>query len=57
MTPLTRSGPLTLFLFVRGFSITDLLNVGSVHPPQTQGKVQSAVSLALSGIYLLRLRP
>jgi hypothetical protein len=30
------------------------LNVGSVQPPQTQGKVQSAVRLALSGIYLLQ---
>jgi hypothetical protein len=30
------------------------LNVGSVHPPQTQGKVQSAVRLALSGMYLLQ---
>src|ERR1700709_2905061 len=30
------------------------LNVGSAHPPHTQGKVQSAVSLALSGIYLLQ---
>jgi hypothetical protein len=30
------------------------LNVGSAHPPQTQGKVQSAVSLALSGICLLQ---
>jgi pimeloyl-ACP methyl ester carboxylesterase len=30
------------------------LNVGSVHPPQTQGKVQSAVRLALSGRYLLQ---
>src|SRR5262249_36816686 len=29
------------------------LNVGSMHPPQTQGKVQSAVRLALSGMYLL----
>ena len=29
------------------------LNVGSMHPPQTQGKVQSAVRLALSGRYLL----
>lgn len=29
------------------------LNVGSVHPPQTQGNVQSAVRLALSGRYLL----
>src|ERR1700716_1367080 len=27
------------------------LNVGSAHPPHTQGKIQSAVSLALSGIY------
>ena len=26
------------------------LNVGSAHPPQTQGKLQSAVSLALSGM-------
>jgi len=30
------------------------LYVGSAHPPHTQGKVQSAVSLALSGIYLLQ---
>ena len=30
------------------------LNVGSAHPPQTQGKVQSAVSLALSGMYRLQ---
>ena len=30
------------------------LNVGSMHPPQTQGKVQSAVRLALSGMYLLQ---
>jgi len=30
------------------------LNVGSTHPPQTQGKVQSAVSLALSGMNLLQ---
>jgi hypothetical protein len=30
------------------------LNVGSVQPPQTQGKVQSAVRLALSGRYLLQ---
>ena len=30
------------------------LNVGSAHPPQTQGKVQSAVSFALSGIYRLQ---
>src|ERR1700755_1834901 len=30
------------------------LNTGSMHPPQTQGKVQSAVRLALSGIYLLQ---
>ena len=29
-------------------------NVGSIHPPQTQGNVQSAVSLALSGRYLLQ---
>ena len=29
------------------------LYVGSMHPPQTQGKVQSAVRLALSGMYLL----
>src|SRR5882762_12033934 len=29
------------------------LNVGSMHPPQTQGKVQSAVRLELSGMYLL----
>ena len=30
------------------------LNVGSMHPPQTQGKVQSAVRFAVSGIYLLQ---
>ena len=30
------------------------LNVGSTHPPHTQGKVQSAVRLALSGRYLLQ---
>jgi hypothetical protein len=30
------------------------LNVGSAHPPHTQGKVQSAASPALSGIYLLQ---
>jgi hypothetical protein len=30
------------------------LNVGSMHPPQTQGKVQSAVRLALSGMYQLQ---
>ena len=30
------------------------LNVGSMHPPQTQGNVQSAVRLALSGMYLLQ---
>jgi hypothetical protein len=30
------------------------LNVGSMHPPQTQGKVQSAVRLPLSGTYLLQ---
>lgn len=30
------------------------LNVGSTHPPQTQGNVQSAVRLALSGMYLLQ---
>jgi len=30
------------------------LNVGSMHPPQTHGKVQSAVRLALSGMYLLQ---
>jgi hypothetical protein len=30
------------------------LNVGSVQPPQTQGKVQSAVRLVLSGRYLLQ---
>ena len=30
------------------------LNVGSMHPPQTQGKVQSAVRFALSGMYLLQ---
>ena len=30
------------------------LYVGSIHPPQTQGKVQSAVRLALSGMYLLQ---
>ena len=30
------------------------LNVGSAHPPQTQGKVQSAVSFALSGMYRLQ---
>ena len=30
------------------------LNVGSMHPPQTQGKVQSAVRLALSGMNLLQ---
>jgi hypothetical protein len=30
------------------------LNVGSMHPPQTHGKVQSAVRLALSGRYLLQ---
>src|SRR5450755_491167 len=30
------------------------LYVGSVHPPQTQGNVQSAVRLALSGRYLLQ---
>ena len=29
-------------------------NVGSVQPPQTQGKVQSAVRFALSGRYLLQ---
>ena len=30
------------------------LNVGSMHPPQTQGKVQSAVRFTLSGMYLLQ---
>ena len=30
------------------------LNVGSAHPPHTQGKVQSAVSFALSGTYRLQ---
>src|SRR5215468_8503502 len=35
----------------------DSLNVGSVQPPQTQGKVQSAVRLALSGMYLLQASP
>ena len=30
------------------------LYVGSVHPPQTQGNVQSAILLALSGRYLLQ---
>ena len=30
------------------------LKVGSVQPPHTQGKVQSAVRLALSGMYLLQ---
>ena len=30
------------------------LKVGSMHPPQTQGKVQSAVRWALSGMYLLQ---
>jgi hypothetical protein len=30
------------------------LNVGSVQPPQIQGNVQSAVRLALSGMYLLQ---
>ena len=30
------------------------LKVGSVHPPQIQGKVQSAVRFALSGRYLLQ---
>jgi len=30
------------------------LNVGSMHPPQNQGKVQSAVRFALSGMYLLQ---
>jgi hypothetical protein len=30
------------------------LKVGSMQPPHTQGKVQSAVRLALSGIYLLQ---
>src|SRR6476660_414919 len=30
------------------------LNVGSVHPPQTQGNVQSAMRLALTGRYLLQ---
>jgi hypothetical protein len=29
------------------------LNVGSAHPPHTHGKVQSAVSFALSGMYRL----
>jgi hypothetical protein len=29
------------------------LNVGSAHPPHTQGKVQSAVSFAPSGMYRL----
>jgi hypothetical protein len=29
------------------------LKVGVMHPPQTQGKVQSAVRLVLSGMYLL----
>ena len=30
------------------------LNVGSAQPPHTQGKVQSAVSFALLGKYLLQ---
>ena len=30
------------------------LNVGSVHPPQTQGNVQSAMRFALMGRYLLQ---
>ena len=39
---------------LRFFDRHHSLNVGSVHPPQTQGKVQSAVRLALSGMYLLQ---
>ena len=50
---LIRSGPPTLFPFVRGL-YHHFLNVGSGHPPQTQGKVQSAVNLALSGMNRLQ---
>src|SRR5258705_11739571 len=48
--PTTEVARLPLFKLDRHHS----LKVGSMQPPHTQGKLQSAVRPALSGIYLLQ---
>jgi hypothetical protein len=49
-----RQAPRGGWVFRAEASAYSTLYFGSVQLPQTHGKVQSAVSLALSGIYLLQ---